>query len=258
MTASRTFDARRWIWGPRVDLAIFGGSAAVAMLLVALSPRLAGEGGATPAWAWLLLVVAVDVAHVWSTLFRTYLDPRELQRRRALYIGVPLACFGAGLALHLHSEATFWRVLAYAALFHFVRQQVGWVAIYRAKAGERARLDRVLDEAAVYLAALYPVAYWHANLPREFRWFAEDDFVPWPALAFALPWLRAAWAAALALYAARAVWKVARGEAPNLGKHVVVGTTALTWFVGIVATNADFAFTAANVIVHNVPYVALL
>lgn len=247
-----------WIWSPRVDLAVFGGSAVAALALVALSSRLADADGSTPPWAWLVLVVAVDVAHVWSTLFRTYLDPHELRRRPLLYAAVPLGCFALGLGLHLRSEGLFWSVLAYTALFHFVRQQVGWVAIYRAKAGERSLLDRVIDDAAVYAATLYPVAYWHAHLPRAFRWFVEDDFVVIPGLAAALPALRLVWMVALATYAGRAAWKLARGATVNAGKHVVVATTAATWYVGIVATNADFAFTAANVVVHGVPYVALL
>lgn len=247
-----------WIWSRRLDLAVFGGSALFALGLVALAPRLADGDGATPVWAWLLLVVAIDVAHVWSTLFRTYLDPHELRRRPLLYAGVPAACFAVGLALHLRSEGLFWSALAYTALFHFVRQQVGWVAIYRAKAGERTLADRVIDDAAVYAATLYPVAYWHAHLPRAFRWFVEDDFLVVPGLAAALPALGLVWALALAAYAARALWKLVRGEVVNLGKHVVVATTAATWYVGIVATNADFAFTAANVVVHGVPYVALL
>lgn len=253
-----SFESSRWIWGPRADLVVFGGSAALALALVALAPLVAPADGATPLWAWLLLVVAVDVGHVWSTLFRTYLDRDELRRRPLLYAGVPLVCFAVAFALHLRSDVLFWRVLAYAAVFHFVRQQVGWVAIYRAKAGERQRLDRVIDEAAIYAATLYPVAFWHAHLPRAFRWFVEDDFVALPWLSAVLPVLHLAWACALVVYGLRAAWKVTRGELANIGKHVVVATTAATWYVGIVITNADFAFTAANVIVHGVPYVALL
>lgn len=254
-TAERA--APRWLWGRGVDLAVFGGSAALALGLAALAPWLS-EGGALPAWGWVAFVLAIDVAHVHTTLFRTYFDGEELRRRRALYLGAPIACYALGVALHLSSERAFWRALAYVAVAHFVRQQVGWVAIYRALSGERSRLDRVLDDALIYAAAGWPLLYWHAHAPRAFRWFVEGDFVTAPWLAAALGPLGAVYAALAALYVARTVQRAARGAPLNLGKHVVVGATAATWYVGIVATHSDFAFTVTNVVVHGVPYMALL
>ena len=49
-----------------------------------------------------------------------------------------------------------------------------------------------------------------------------------------------------------------RGATPNWGKHLVVATTAACWYVGIVATDSDYAFTVTNVFIHGVPYFALL
>ncbi|WP_437926964.1 hypothetical protein WMF37_49370 [Sorangium sp. So ce291] len=243
-----------FLWGRGVDLAVFGGSAAVALGLAALS-----AGGALPAWGFLLFVVGVDVAHVHTTLFRTYLDPEELRRHPALYAAVPLACYAAGVALHLASELTFWRALAYVAVVHFVRQQVGWVAIYRALAGERSRVDRLLDDALLYAATGWPLLHWHAHPPRAFQWFVDGDFVSAPWLAAAVGPLGAVYAALAVAYVARALERARVARAPlNLGKHVVVATTAATWYVGIVATDSDFQFTVTNVIVHGVPYMALV
>ncbi|NUP05331.1 MAG: hypothetical protein HOW73_04635 [Polyangiaceae bacterium] len=235
----------------------FLGSAALGLTLVALAPRLAGEGGALPPWGFLALVVFIDVAHVYATLYRTYFDRAEIARRPYLYGGVPLACFAVGVALHSVSHALFWTVLAYVALTHFVRQQIGWVAIYRARAGRRSNIDRVLDDAVTYAAALYPVLVWHASLPRAFEWFVEGDFVVLP-IASVLPIAKWIYAALLVAYAARAVHRAISTRVVETGKHLVVATTAATWYVGIVATNSDFAFTAANVISHGVPYVVLL
>jgi hypothetical protein len=246
-----------WLFGRRVDLAVFGGPALVALVLVALAPRLAPDG-ALPAWGWLAFVLAVDVAHVHTTLFRTYFDRAELRARPWLYALLPIGCWAFGVALHLRSELSFWRVLAYVAVFHFVRQQVGWVMIYRARAAERSRGGRFFDQAVVYVSTLYPLAYWHAHLPRAFRWFVDGDFVALPALGGMVRALGALEALLLLAYAARAIASAARGATPNWGKHLVVATTAATWFVGIVATDSDFAFTVSNVLVHGVPYFALL
>jgi len=44
----------------------------------------------------------------------------------------------------------------------------------------------------------------------------------------------------------------------NIGKDIIVTTTAVCWYVGIVALNSDYAFTVTNVIIHGVPYFALI
>ncbi|MBK6514400.1 MAG: hypothetical protein IPM79_36935 [Polyangiaceae bacterium] len=229
----------------------------MALGLAALAPVLAAPDGSLPPWGFVVFVVLVDVAHVWSTLFRTYLDDREIARRPGLYAGVPLACFAAGVALYSASPALFWTVLAYVALTHFIRQQIGWVAIYRARQGGGSLLDRVVDDAAVYAGTLYPVLYWHASLPRPFSWFVAGDFIGLP-LEPALGALRWGWVAVLSAYGVRAAHRALTTGVLEVGKHVVVLTTAATWYVGIVATSSDFAFTVANVIVHGVPYFALL
>jgi hypothetical protein len=44
----------------------------------------------------------------------------------------------------------------------------------------------------------------------------------------------------------------------NPGKDVVVITTAVCWYIGIVTFNSDYAFTVTNVIIHGVPYMVLV
>jgi hypothetical protein len=241
---------KRWLFSAPVDLAVFGGTALVSLVLVALGPS---SGSASPEWTWITGVLLVDVAHVWSTAFVVYLDPSEWRRRPVLYVSAPLAALAAGIALYAWGEAVFWRALAYLAVFHFIRQQYGWVMLYRARNGERDRWGRWLDGATIYAATLYPLIVWHTRLPRAFWWMKQDDFVAGlpPGIATVAGWI---YAGLLASYAARAavcrpvVW----------GKHVVVAATAACWYVGIVATNADYAFTVTNVFIHGVPYLTLI
>ena len=242
---------KRWLFSPAIDVAVFGGTAVVALALVLLGPY---YGKTEPEWSWIVGVLLVDVAHVWSTAFVVYLDPAEWKRRPVLYAGVPLACFGGGIVLYmLGGSLWFWRVVAYLAVFHFIRQQYGWVMLYRARNGERDRLGRWIDGATIYAATLYPVIYWHAHLPREFWWMKTNDF------AIALP----AWVATLAgyVYVALLAAYVARAVVTrpvSWGKHLVVATTAACWYVGIVATNSDYTFTVTNVFIHGIPYLALV
>lgn len=248
-----------WLFSARVDLSVFLGSAAVSLALLPLGAYLGlleGTDTSAPEWTWVTMVLLIDVAHVWATGFRVYFDPAEFRRRTLLYVAVPVLAYVAGIALYSESEQLFWRVLAYVAVFHFVRQQYGWVALYRVRVGERDRLGSWLDAAAVYLATVYPLIYWHAHLPRKFWWFLPGDFVELPTAVERI--LAPVYWLVLALYAIRSLhqWIILRK--PNPGKDVVVGTTALCWYVGIVSYNSDFAFTVTNVIIHGVPYFALV
>jgi hypothetical protein len=245
-----------WLFGRGVDLAVFGGSALASLALVALGWATGILEEDSPEWTWIACVLAVDVAHVWSTVFRVYLDGAELRRRPLLYAGVPMLCWLLGAMAYAVSSAAFWTVLAYLAVFHFVRQQYGWVALYRRRAGETAIVDRVLDTATIYAATVGPIVWWHAHLPRRFTWFVPGDFVPGLAT-WLVDALTPVYWGLLAAFVARQAILAMQGRPINAGKVVVVLTTWLCWWLGIVALDGDYAFTVTNVLIHGIPYLAL-
>ncbi len=233
----------------------FLGSALVALGLLVVGDRAGWLEHETPDWMWVAAVVLIDVAHVYATGFRVYIDSQELRRRPWLYGLVPLLAFVIGWAVYSESSQLFWRSLAYLAVFHFVRQQYGWVALYRAKAGERDRFGHIVDSLAIYLATIYPLVYWHTHA-RQFSWFVATDFVTLPAICEQI--LAPVYWSALGLYVARAGYQGLRHGLWNPGKDLVVLTTAVCWYVGIVSYNSDYAFTVTNVITHGVPYMVLV
>lgn len=244
-----------WLFSPTVDLIAFLGSAVVAWGLLAVGAGLGWLHQPAPDWLWIAAVLLIDVAHVYATAFRTYFDPVEWRRRPWLYGLVPLLSLGLGMALYSESPELFWRVLAYLAVFHFIRQQAGWVALYRSRGQERGRVGGIIDMTAIYLATLSPLAYWHTH-DRKFAWFVEGDFVRWPQ---GVEWVLAvACRVALMAYVVRSVWRGIRWQAWSPGKDIVVLTTAICWHLGIVTFDSDYAFTVTNVIIHGVPYLVLI
>ena len=245
-----------WLFSRNIDLSVFLGSAIASLLLLALGWRLGILDGESPDWAWVSAVLLIDVAHVWSTSFRVYFDKEELKRRLSLYLLVPVFGYVVGVALYSESELTFWRVLAIVAVFHFVRQQYGWVALYRRKLNETKRWTWWIDTTAVYMATVYPLAFWMTSLPRNFQWFIENDFFQLPA--FVDDVLFPVYLLALGAYILKSVYLYFAQGFLNLGKDIVVSTTAVCWFAGIVMFNSDYAFTVTNVLIHGVPYFALI
>lgn len=260
-----------WLVSRRFDLWVFVAPALGSLLLAGFGPRLAEADGRTPLWAWLLFVVGIDVAHVHGTTLRVYMTSHELLRRPALYLGVPTLALIVSVLVYAHDPRLFWRLLAYLAVFHFIRQQIGWARLYRKRASEQSRFDARLDEAVLYVSMGYPLLVWHARLPTDFEWFMPGDFLRWnditDALALSSRWhgllphlVDAAsiiWAGLLLGFGLRQ-WQLKRRGTPlRTGKLLLVATTASTWFCGIVWFANDFAFTVTNVVAHGVPYMVM-
>lgn len=246
-----------WIYSARVDGAFILAPALVISAIVLLLHEKVTAFETMPVWMWGVLIVGVDVAHVYSTLFRTYADKQEFAARRTLYVLTPFVCWVVGTLLYSVDAIVFWRAIAYLAVFHFVRQQYGFMMIYGRKDYDHHKAFRLLDKTAIYMATLYPLIYWHTSLPRKFEWFVEGDF-----FVLSLPWLQqlslAFYAVILLAYITKECWLVIKGNSVNIPKNILLIGTAVSWWVGIVAFNNDIAFTAANVLAHGIPYMALI
>ena len=250
-----TLASQPWLRSPRYDGWLILAPPFLALLVVLFLPAAYRQSAAFPLLAWVALVLLIDVAHVYGTLFQTYFDPRQRRQRRTLLLLVPLACYAGGVALHAAGGLVFWRALTYLAVFHFVRQQYGFLRLYarREVPAPGAGLPPVL----IYAATLYPLLYWHLSPPRNFNWFVPGDFVQvdWP---LGRHLATVAYVALLLAYMAREAWLYQRTRVFNLPRNLLLAGTALSWYVGIVVCNGDLAFTLLNVVAHGVPYLALV
>ena len=244
-----------WIRSARYDGWLVLAPPFLALLVVMLLPPPFRATAQMPLVAWVGLVVFIDVAHVYSTLFRTYFDPARRRQQRQLLWLVPLGCYLAGVALHYAGGLVFWRVLAYLAVFHFVRQQYGFLRLYARH--EPSSTGRRLDAVVIYAATIYPLLYWHLSPGRNFNWFVDGDFVQydWPAGRVVTTVL---YVGLLLLYAGKEIRQGWRTGAFNLPRNLLILGTAGSWYFGIVYFNGDLAFTLLNVVAHGIPYLALV
>jgi hypothetical protein len=240
-----------WIASARFDCAFILAPGLVVTLAVLAFPSFFSSHAVSPL-IWAVLIVGVDVAHVYSTLYRTYFDPAEFRQRRALYLLAPLLGWLVFAGLYSIGPMVFWRVLAYLAVFHFIRQQYGFMMLY----GRGERQFRLIDKTAIYAATLYPLVWWHTH-GRSFNWFMPGDFIAVtnPALADGALAVTVLIAAA---YLAKEAWSAAQGIPFNWPRNLLVAVTALSWWVGIMALDSDLAFTAVNILAHGPPYMALI
>lgn len=253
-------NSKNWLFSGKIDLfALFLPIWMLWVFFFVNADRL--EGQDLPLWAWVVFILGFDVSHVWSSLFRTYLDKEEFKAHKVKLILTPILSFTISLLLLSYSMGLFWRIMAYLAVFHFIKQQYGFVALYKAKNSE-FRTQFLNDKWVVYIATIYPVIFWHFNSKSNFNWFANNDFVAlhtWlgdNTVLFSV--LNYFYWGIIFLWLFQEVLAVQRKEAVSLGKTLWILTTAVNWWFGIVYYNSDIIFSVSNVVAHGLPYVVLM
>ena len=245
-----------WIKNPVYDAAFILCPPFIALLIVWLMPARFKYSDAMPLVGWCVLILFVDVAHVYSTLYNTYFDKERFGRRKTLFIITPIACYLAGTLLCFAGWLIFWRALAYLAVFHFIRQQYGFMRLYMRNDTQK-KWQVFVDTAAIYAATIYPLIYWHCTPSRNFNWFINNDFILADAntvktVSFVI------YVIILAAYIIKEAAIFIGGRKLNLPKNLIISGTFISWYFGIVYFNGDMAFTLLNTVSHGIPYMALI
>lgn len=227
----------------------------LALLVVACFPGVFKSTAAMPLVYWVLLVVMIDVAHVYSTLYRTYFRSSAVKQRPMLLI-IPLLCYATGVVLYMVDGLIFWRILAYLAMFHFIRQQYGFMRWY-SRHERQSKLYRFIDVLAVYTATIYPLLYWHLAGGRQFNWFVDGDFMLFKSERL-LQISRYVYVFIVAVYVLKELWMLVSTRTINMPRNLIVLGTLVSWYFGIIYYNGDMAFTTLNVVSHGIPYMALI
>jgi len=244
-----------WIHTQKTDRAFILFPHWIGIILLLIFPGYFVGNRDTSLIDWLVLVLCIDVAHVYSTLFRTYFYPEARKLNRRLLVLIPLLAYLAGVLLIQVSGEWFWRILAYLAVFHFIRQQYGFIKIYQRMKAVPAWIVKT-DTWLVYLFTIVPVIIWHLEGPKNFVWFTDKDF-----LFIDLPFLALLFKGILfALFSGMIIsflvqWKKGFFNWP---KNLILLATALNWSIGIVVLNGGLSFTLLNVVAHGIPYMALI
>jgi hypothetical protein len=156
MSEPSAAQARRpaWLIGPVVDLGfVFG----VGLLFSAglYASWLLGSGFLVLA---AVFAVLLDFPHVLWTSMRVLMDPKERARHGRHFVASLAAIAGAVvIAAELHRFDLVLVVFVVWQVVHVVRQHIGMVSIYAAKAGYRGTRRPV--KWLLYLGCLAPVCY---------------------------------------------------------------------------------------------------
>jgi hypothetical protein len=124
---------------------------------------------------WILLLYGpfFDAPHIWATLARTYADPDEWRIRRSLFLG-SLVWFGVGpvvilapyavsafVPLSPQAKSVGWvawgEFFTIYALWHFIKQHWGFVALYKRKNADLGdEIENLVDKNFFYATLILP------------------------------------------------------------------------------------------------------
>jgi hypothetical protein len=249
--------AQPWIDKPKTDCVfILAPSFVVVAIVFFFQETLKDIEANYSFYTWLFLIVFIDVAHVYATLFKTYFAAEEFKKRRKLLITLPIICFVIGVFLFSFGSVIFWSVLAYIAVFHFIRQQYGFMRLY-SRNEIKTKWSVIIDNLIIYSATGYPMLYWFFSSPRAFNWFTEKDFLHFEnqLLLDISGWI---YGMIVVFYIVRTGYKASKERYFNIPKNAIIIGTFLSWYFGIVYFNNDLVFTLLNVVSHGIPYIALI
>ena len=253
-----------WLFNCKTDLFLLGLPVWLCWIVFFLLPDSLNYID-VPLWVWVIFILGIDVSHVWSTIFRTYLDREEFSRHKLTLCLTPVIVLGTSFGVALLSFHWFWRILAYLAVFHFIKQQYGFMILYKIKSGDFTNQQVLSDKRVIYLSMLYPLAYWHLVPSRNFNWFIKNDFI------FLHQWFQHSqlmlmlsitnilyWLIILA-WIGQEIWIKRKARISiSTGKIIWILTTTANWYLGIIFFNSDLIFSVSNIVAHGVPYLVLI
>lgn len=100
-----------------------------------------------PLW-FFLFVIVFDVAHVYGSLYRSYFNTQEFSAHKKLYLITPLIFWiiGAIFIWFDRGGESLIYFVGFFAVYHFIKQQLGFVMVYASKEENRKPIDRIMDK----------------------------------------------------------------------------------------------------------------
>lgn len=209
----------------------------------------------------LFCFVVIDGGHVFSTIFITYFDRSRNSYQKLKYVLVFLITyFGIYFFLSLTNQNGLWSLLAYLAIFHFIRQQFGLMKLYYSNSEPKKKIEIWLDDLAIYSTTIYPYIYWHAHLPREAgSVFRRSSFIQFPAIQQVSLICGVLTVLLIVSFVIKEIYFFIIKGRVELQKFAVVIGSAVAWWVSIVYFyDWILPYSVIQTVSHGVPYWALL
>lgn len=222
----------------------------------------------TPLWFFFFTLI-FDVGHVWGTLYRGYFPKENRNRHRLLLIFVPIFSFtllmivwwiGYFSGREIYILPIY--LLAWFAVFHFIKQQVGFMMLYSRKEssleGWNTWKNRG-DMCMMWIVTLMPMIHWWTHYESiSFEWFEAGEFALIADILPTMPYIWMIYFILILLYSIFQIILLLSWHRSNPLKYIYLTGTALVWYFGIVHYNSAIVFWFGNIFVHGMNYYGIV
>jgi hypothetical protein len=246
-----------WIENKRFDLLWIIAPMAIPPLFIFLIPSdfLKQQTTDIFPWVWLWIVLAVDVTHVYATIYKTYLKPEAWKQHELKMKLAPLAVWMVGMLVYSLSSTFFWTCVTYFAVWHFIRQQYGFFRLYSRKCQAKS-WEKWFLNFSIYAMTVLPILIWHARGELNFNWMTKNDFFYFESKTLSIVF-HVLFFVTVGLYLF-VEFRLKRMQKINFPRILLTLSTGFSYYISIVYFNNDFVFSVVNVLGHGIPYFALV
>jgi hypothetical protein len=241
ISQSVTLAPSQWLMSKRQDWVWLLGGALGGYAMIGLL----GAGAPLFPFALLMLLV-LEGPHVFATATRSYLDPIERKRLGwFLWLIIPFCLLGPALVLAGYSQLFYLFAISWLH-FHIAKQHLGFVLLYKRKAGERG--DYYLDKYFLLGSLTLPlIGFW------IHKYFARS----WPLWPQVVRGAIAVYLVCVAIYLWRQCRKSQQGRLATPKLYLMGLVIPLQWLAFAYAARSPRGLEAAGVVIsfcHTLQY----
>lgn len=250
---------KTWVFSARADIILF--------LLLPFFISLLNWATLPRDWVLFLVYLAfyLDIFHVYLTAVPLVADP--LGDRRTYFIKgfiISSVAFLLFLTFGIYSQATgksfqvvTGQLLNYGAIWHFYRQQYGWMRISSKKDSKTYNLNNSMDSSLIFVITIFPVLISHAPMLAEKTWFTGVPYAFELNDKVGLSLLILYWTTIFTYIISQIFFKKIGKINYNWPKYIVIFSTFFCWYMSFMSSLKSGGI-GYIIFIHAIPYFYLV
>ncbi len=202
----------------------------------------------------IILVLFVDWAHIFAQYHRIFCNPLEEKKLKLVYpISYLLAIPVVAIIVGFLSPPFVDTLLVYFVIFHFIKQQFGFIKIYSKTDGPKTKLVSRMDDLFVYLSMFTPVVYWHTkSFDYNYKWVSM--FIKSPVFNWILWPMLVAYFLTFIFYIKNEFARTKTNNQFNIPKNIAILVAMLSWGIVSILSDSKLLIIFTVTFTHDVSY----
>ena len=246
--------SQSWVFSQTEDLWIFIGPLVLSYLILAIM-HFSGMGiyKDGPSYFYYLIALFVDGSHGITTFVRLSQKQDISKPQKTFFFFLPILIWLVIWSLIEINLPYIEILISYFAIYHFIKQQYGWMRITSVKTQSLTAKEELLDKIMIYNVTLFPILYW-SFIKTNFGWYGPEDIIKF----YDYPWMKSfliiVHTLILVIYTYSQIKaNKLRNQIP-WGKYQIILVTWIAWVIPIVILESHIAKVLCFAIPHGLQY----